>query len=243
MIPGFKLIRRLIVTVVVLGGLFVGANLVAENIAEDKLGEAVANEFDLSVAPTIDLGGFPVIVNVLRGELPKLSLDAADIVIEGLRVKKVHIELTDLRVPGGLLAGIPDRINVGEASGVAEVGDAAITAYLRAQKQDAIVRFREGGASVRVKRRFAGRQRTLVARGVVVLRNDLLIFRPRSVTVDGRPPPQGTVGRARKEATVSVHIPPLPGGLKITSLQAHPGVLRLVAAISDTSVEFGGKAG
>lgn len=231
MIPGFGLVRKLVVVAIVLGGLFVGANVVAENAAESKLAGAVRQEFGLREDPRVDVSGFPLLLNVLRGDLPRISFEADDVAVDALTVDRVTGVLDSIQVEN-LFSGADMAVVVGEGAIVADISDDNLTAFVRERGVDARFEMEQGGALVTVRRRVGGRVREIVARGDVRLRSGRFEFVPTDViSVDGEPPSSRVEAEAKRRAAVRLDIPDLPGGFAVERVEARPGILRLAASV------------
>lgn len=238
MIPGFRLLRRLAIGVVILGALFVAANVVAERVAEDKIAQAVQKHFELAVRPTIRIGGFPILLNVVRGDLPEVSFEARNLRVQDLTVALVRVRLDSIHASGLFGGGL--RVTVGRGSVLAQVTDAALNVYLKSHGQNATIRLREGQtAVVRATRPLAGRNRKIVATGAVRYARGRFTFTPRTVTVDGQVPPPGFEQEARRRSTLSVALPTLPGKIAIDRVETHAGFARLSAVLKDQRISLG----
>src|SRR5712691_11570633 len=101
----FRLFRRLLIPLVVLGALFFGANVYVQHVAEDRVASAVRDEFHLSAKPSVDITGFPIIFKIFSGTLPRVSFRAAHATFQGLAVSDIVVDLHDLVAEGGLLGG------------------------------------------------------------------------------------------------------------------------------------------
>lgn len=238
LVPGFGIVRRLLMLLVIPGILFLAANGAIERVAEDRMGDAAKRTFGLERRPAVDVSGFPLIVNIFRGRLPGISVTAEDVDLQGMRFRSVAIELKDIAAKNGFLSSSP-TLTIGTGSASAEATEKALGAYLAERDQPATVRLLAGEARIRARRPFLGRQRTFAARGVFSLRRGVLRFEPRTVTVDGEPPPRGFEAEARRRARIEVRLPSLPGGIKPTTLESHPGFLRAAARLRDYGLKLG----
>ncbi len=73
-----RALRVLLVIVVILGGLFVAADRVAVNIAEDKAADKIRGSQGLDRTPEVSITGFPFLTQVANR-----SLDEVDATIDG----------------------------------------------------------------------------------------------------------------------------------------------------------------
>lgn len=233
-----RLLRWILIPLVVVGLLFLGANLVVQHVAESMLATAVKDSFHLPAPPSVDVGGFPVIVDILRGRISRVSFSASGATIEGLAIDDIVVVLTDVGAKGGFLHGAPPAISVAEGTVTGRISQASVNAYLAAHSQNATLTFHDGTVVARTTRVFLGARRELVARGTIAREGSSLVFRPSSVTVDGRAPPFGTEALAKQKATVSVALPSLPGGISSYRVAAVEGALTVTAALHDATVDL-----
>lgn len=229
-----KLLRRVLIPLVILAGLFLGANVVAQNVAEDRLASAVQTSFGLDSPPQVNLAGFPIIVRVLTGTLPELGFRADDVEVEGLKLSAVTAELFDIRADGGLLNTEGLRVTIGRGEIRGQASERAINDYLRVQGEDATISIEPNNvAQIQKRGTFRGNRRSITATGTISLRGGRLRFDPKTVEVDGRPPPASFAAEAKRQATVAVQVPPLPGGIKVTALETTSGAITLVAVLRE----------
>jgi hypothetical protein len=233
-----RLIRWLLAPIIIAAVLFVVANLVVQRVAESKIASTLQSTFHLSARPSVSIGGFPIIANILSGHLPRVSFSAPTATFQGLTVTDIDVTLIDVTAGGGFLHGGPLTIKVAAGTIRGMATDASVNAYLKDHGQNATIAFRPGRATVRAVRSFLGRPRTLVATGTVSREGSSLVFRPTSVTVDGRAPPPGTEGLAEQKATIRVQLPKLPGGISSYGLRAVEGAASLSAVLHDQVLEL-----
>lgn len=229
------LLKRLLIPVAVLVALFLGANIALEGVAENRIAQAAATSFDLDAVPQVQIEGFPVLVRIFTGSLPGISFEATDVTIEGLTFREVAVRMRDINAEGGLLRTAGLRVHVSRGEVRAEATDQAVTAFLREQGEDAVIRFHDNRrATVRTRRTLAGRRRQIDAQGTIELLSgrQQLRFVPEEVTVDGEEPgPFAEI--ARRDATIVMDVPRLPGGFRITTLQSGEGFVALAAVLEN----------
>ncbi|MFA5891934.1 MAG: DUF2993 domain-containing protein [Actinomycetota bacterium] len=239
LIPGSRLLRRFVVSGLVLGALFTVVNVGVERVAEGRIAAFAQRELKTDSLPTLDVGGFPLVVNVLRGRLPRASLNVENLTLDKMRIRRIHVEMRDLYVPGGLVGGRPYTVVVGQGSVAIAIEDDAINAMLKESGEDARVRIRSSSVALRARMRIGGRMRSLVATGGFVVRSGFLVFAPRKVTLDGNPPPKYYEERVRREATVRVALPDLPEGIKLQAPDLAAGSMTLSADLRNARLKLG----
>jgi len=233
-----RLVRWLLAPVIIAAVLFVVANIVVQHIAESKIASTLQSTFHLSARPSVSIGGFPIIAGILSGHVSRVSFSAAGATFQGLAVTDINVTLVDVSADGGFLRSGRLAIKVGGGTIRARAADAAVNAYLADHGQSATIAFHPGRATVRVVRSFLGRLHTLVATGTVSRVGSSLVFRPTSVTVDGRAPPPGTTGLAEQKTTIRVQLPKLPGGISSYGITAVEGAASVSAMLHDQVLEL-----
>jgi hypothetical protein len=72
-------VRILIVTVVVLAGLFVAADRIAVSYAQSRAASSIQSSQGLTSEPSVSIKGFPFLTQVLRRELREVTVTADDV--------------------------------------------------------------------------------------------------------------------------------------------------------------------
>jgi hypothetical protein len=235
-----RLLRWLLVPVIILAALFLIANVVVEHVAEDRVAAAVKNEFHLSAKPTVDIQGFPIILRVLSGTVPRITFDAKRATFSGFTIESIRVRLDGLSATGGFLGSGRLAVRVRSGTIEARATQAAVNAYLHKQGESATVVLHERRAILHAVRPFLGGERTFVASGTILREGTTLVFRPSSVTVDGQPPPGGLEAAAKARATFRVKLPELPGGITLYRFSVREGALSVVASLRGQTLMLSG---
>jgi hypothetical protein len=235
-----RLIRWLLAPIIVAAVLFVVANIVVQHVAESKIASTLQSTFHLSARPSVSIGGFPIIASILSGHVSRVSFSAPSATFQGLTVTDIKVTLVDVTADGGFLHGGRLAIRVAGGSIRGRATDAAVNAYLKDHGQNATmtIAVHAGRATVRAVRSFLGKPRTFVATGTVSREGSSLVFRPTSVTVDGRAPPPGTETLAEQKTTIRVQLPKLPGGISTYGIKAVEGAASVSAVLHQQVLEL-----
>ncbi|HJT37011.1 MAG TPA: DUF2993 domain-containing protein, partial [Actinomycetota bacterium] len=110
-----RLIGWLLALVVVVGALFVIANVVVQRVAESKIASTLQTTFHLSTRPSVSIPGFPIIANILSGRLPHVSFTSPTAAFQGLTIEEITVVLDDVTAEGGFLHS-PLTIKVGSGT-------------------------------------------------------------------------------------------------------------------------------
>lgn len=226
--------RRLLVTGAVLGGLFLGANMVAESVAEGKIADQAQKTFGTSSKPQVEIGGFPILVNILQGSIPTASLEGSNLVVAEMSVARFRIEIE------GIEASL-SQLTAGAAFGVkrllaqADVTSRAVTDYVRSRDKQVTIEVLPG--KIRVTGPVPGGG-TGAAEGTPRLIGRIMKFEPDRVTAGGKPLSGRVLQEARKALTFEVDIPLLPGGIKITGIDFRQGFAVLIARLENGRIDL-----
>ena len=116
-----RALRISAVVLVVLCGLFVLADRIAVQIAEDKAADRIKSSQDLANKPDLSIRGFPFLTQVLSDKFDKVDAKLTGITAETagttLKVDEITVQLNDVRVSDGYRKATADR-----ASGEALIG-------------------------------------------------------------------------------------------------------------------------
>jgi hypothetical protein len=143
-------VRKLLIVLLVLAGVLLVADFAARGYAEGQAGQVLERSLRLSKQPSVSLGGFPFLVHAATGRFPSVSLQASDVVAEGVKLRKVQITLHDVEFSlSGLVSGAASRVSVAGGDGSAALTADAVNAILRAQGAPVTVRFSDGSVAIR----------------------------------------------------------------------------------------------
>lgn len=115
-----RAVRILLTVVVILGGLFVGADRLAVGFAEDEAAEKLRTSEGLGETPDVSIKGFPFLTQVLGG-----TLDDVEIGIQNYDASsgsdKIRIADLNARMQGVEFSGDYSSATAAEATGTARI--------------------------------------------------------------------------------------------------------------------------
>ena len=226
--------RRLILSVIVLAGLFFGANIVAQKIAESRIASQAKKSFHTSKTPKVSLQGFPIILKILQGLIPHATLEAHDVNVQDVPISVLTVVLDGVHAKlADLSGGKPIRIDRGLATAV--VDEPAVNSYVRSRGHQVSIQIRLH--SVVASKPIPGIG-TGVAEGAPRIVGRLLVFAPEHVRVGGKPLSGPALREARRQLSFEVDLPLLPGGIRLTGIDLVPHQARLVARLDNTMFQF-----
>lgn len=229
--------RRLLVLLVVLGGLVVVADRGSLALAERAVADQLRTSEGLAETPDVRLGGFPFLTQVLSGRYDEVRVVAEGIERQGVRVQELDATLTGVEVRlgdvvGGDVTALP--VEALDADVLVTFADLARRTGLQG------VRIEAAGDDVRVSARVTVLGRTYSASAVsaLALRGDVLTFVARSAVVAGERSEElrALVAQALRFA---VSVGELPFGLQLDGVEVTPQGLRLQASSGPTVLKAG----
>lgn len=219
--------RKILIAALVLVGLFYGANIAAQKIAEAKIADQAQKSFHTSKKPVVTLDGFPILLKILQGRIPRARLFGENLTVRDLRLASLDVQLEGIHAKlADLSAGRAILVERGLAT--ASVPEASINTYVRSRGFGGAIEVR--ASDIRVKGQIAG-VGAASADGVPRVVGRLLTFSPQRVVVAGRPVSGAVLAAARKRLAFEVDLPELPGGMRITGIDFAPHLVSLIATI------------
>jgi hypothetical protein len=128
---------------IVLVGLVVLADRVAESFAENRLATMAADEaaqYDVQAADTsVEVGGFGFLPQVARGEFSRITLTMDQPSISKVQAEDLTVEMNSIQVPRELLTGDTSApVSVGTADVQLRLSPAALTKVARTSGLDGL---------------------------------------------------------------------------------------------------------
>src|SRR3954469_3671187 len=107
-----RLVKILLVFVVIIGGLFVAADRVAVNFAEDEAASRAQQTQGLTTKPTVSIKGFPFLTQVLAKKLDEVDVTAdgvqAEAAGQSLRIDRFEADLKGVRLKDNFASAVAD---------------------------------------------------------------------------------------------------------------------------------------
>ncbi|HEX9235229.1 MAG TPA: DUF2993 domain-containing protein [Actinomycetota bacterium] len=144
-----RAIRRLLITLIVLAGLYVAADFGLKALAQSQTASTLETSLDLSKKPTVDLGGFPFLPRALGGHLDQVLLSGDDLSAGGQPLRGVHLTLHDVRFSASALVfGRKTSVRFASSDGTADLTGQDVTDALEHAGVHVRVRLAHGNAFV-----------------------------------------------------------------------------------------------
>jgi hypothetical protein len=97
--------RRLVIALLVLVGLFVAVDFGAAALAESAVSRQMREQIGLVDDPDVRINGFPFLTQAVSGHYPEVDVSALRVQVGELQDLSVHARLRDVRAPLPMLLG------------------------------------------------------------------------------------------------------------------------------------------
>lgn len=244
---GWRGVRRLLVVVVVLGGLFVAADRVAVSYAQSKAAARIQSSQNLSARPHVSIKGFPFLTQVARHRLGEVTVTADDVEASAgstgdqarVRIAQLDCDLHQVRFSGDFGSAI-----AGTATGTALVSYADLTSGAPSGVTVSYGgRNSAGQGQVKVTAGVAlpglGVIRRSVVSEVAVSGGDTVRLHARAIPGAGTIP--GLDQLVRGKIDFARQLTDLPDGITLASVQAAPDGVEM--ALTGRNVSLTGSQG
>jgi hypothetical protein len=241
-----RALRILLIITVILGGLFVIADRIAVNLAEDEVADKLKTTENLATTPDVSIKGFPFLTQVASGEL-----DDTEVVIKdyeaatGTNGGKIRIDDIRANFKGVAFSGDYNSATAATANGTATI---AYDELLKAAKSEPtqifpgvtaqVVGLSDGGngkIKVNLKITALGQSTTYPVLSTVTVDGDTV-----KVHADNLPNLVVEVaeGQVRSITDFEQKIDDLPGGIQLDKVEAAENGVEV--AVKGSNVELAG---
>ena len=214
---------RLVVVIVILGGLLYAGDREAARLAADQIASAVRSDAHLAQRPKVSVKGFPFLTQVVTGHYGHIEVVADDVFQLGVTGGAVlRLDFFDLRISASkALSGHVKTAPVKRVTGsvavpfadlqaAAGISGLSITGAVPGQPDELagtdVVTVGPTSSTVRVT-------------GRVTFLGNSIVVRPIALAMaNGSPVPSAVRTQVLAQAVVSVRLPGLPPGVEITGV-------------------------
>src|SRR5205823_3663640 len=145
------MLRRLVVSLVVIAGLLVAADFGLRLYSEHVVAKEVQRSLHLSERPSVSFGGWPFVPHAMSGNLPSATVTAKNFSKAGLRLQTVSLDLHALHFPSHrLITGGRGVIHAKTGTASAVLTPADLDATLHSEGLPLSVSIRQGRVSAKV---------------------------------------------------------------------------------------------
>ena len=213
------MLRRFLISIGILLALAVAADFALRTAAQGQMASRLQDAIDLGNEPEIEIGGWPFVLNLLRGRFPSVSITGNDLESRGVTLSEVRLDLVRVRFSVAGLSSGRGALRAARGRGMANLLEADLNRALQQKNIDVavamdgnrlVMRSQRVGAEVEVKPSVRGRTLSLGSLPVV--------------------------------GAISVELPDVAGGLAYRSVEVTDGELRLGFALRRVSLDLGGRS-
>jgi LmeA-like phospholipid-binding len=209
-------VRVLLVLVLVLAALLTVVDRVGVAIAERRVGQGIAEAADLASPPEVDVVGFPVLDEAVRGSYDEVRIDFTADDLGQPAGTRAEVVLRGAQVPLRDLFGVVREVPVERLDGTATLSYALLSEEIGPDTE-----LSRDGDGLRITRTVdvAGEQVPLVASGDVTLEGTELVIDVRSASGAGIEVPDAVVEQAGELLSLRYQVPELPYGLDLVDVR------------------------
>ena len=208
--------RTFLVVVLVLLGLLVAVDRVGVSVAEDQVAETIAREADLAAPPEVEVVGFPILHEAVRGRYDEVRITFTAEQLRQPAGTRADVVLRGAQIPLTELFGEVSRVPVERIDGTATLSYALLSEELG---PDTDLERDGDGLRVNTTVEVAGQELPLSADGTVTLDGDELVIDVRGASGAGVELPEDLVERINEALRLRYPVPELPYGLELTDVR------------------------
>ncbi|TDD31451.1 DUF2993 domain-containing protein [Actinomadura sp. KC06] len=218
--------KVLLVLLVLVAVGVVAADRLGVRIAEDKIGEQVAAQYNLQQRPDVTIHGFPFLTQAIGGDYDHIEVTIDDWTQQGITVTGVKVDMRGVSAP-------LSEVTQGSAANVSArtATASAVIPYdvIKKEAPKGVKRIGPKGENLEVdlEGTFLGRPLTSTAIVEVKPTARGIAVTPVSVSSDGGPPVP--LALVRQQLTWTVPVADLPVGSRISVIEPTPDGLRVGA--------------
>ncbi|MBO3101033.1 LmeA family phospholipid-binding protein [Cellulomonas fengjieae] len=220
---GRGVVVGVVAVVVLVGGAYVG-DRVAESAAEERVVEAIEQNLDVVGTPTVELGGFPFLTQVLAGSIDDVTGQVAGVTLDGIDATDVTIDAHDVSTS--------EPYTMGTATISATLPTASIERIV-AERSDLEITLAVDGDALTASGKVLGL--SLAADLVPRVEDGTLLVNVQNVQVAGLTVDVDDLPSALGDRLTNVEIPVagLPEGLVLSEATVVPDGVRITATGRD----------
>ena len=139
------MIKRLLILVVIIVGLFVAVDFGLRQVAENRLASRVGDSLELEQDPDPSLNGWPFILHAIDGNFPSVGVSADELTSRGVTIEDLEVSLHNVRFElSDVISGEDRSVRFGGGDGSAAITGEALTEAAQQAGADVTVSFADG---------------------------------------------------------------------------------------------------
>jgi hypothetical protein len=133
------ILKRAVIGIAILLALIVAGDVLVRNFVSNKIEAGLASSLELSGRPDVTIGGFPFVLQAVRGRLDEVSISADTLRGQSVKLSDVSLVLEDVRFSLGDLLSGKGTASIGSGHGSAVITRAAVIDALEGQGIDPLL--------------------------------------------------------------------------------------------------------
>jgi hypothetical protein len=125
-----RAVRRLVIVLVILFGLFAAADRIAVSVAQSQVADKLKSSRGLTQKPSVSIEGFPFLTQLVGGKLDEVKVHATGMVVHGPEGPSVTLQDFDADLKGVRLEDDYSTAVADSATGTAVISYADLSAAL-----------------------------------------------------------------------------------------------------------------
>lgn len=231
--------RRLVIVGIVLAilviGLFVASDAIAEPMVERRIGEEIQQRYGLDKRPSVNIDAFPFAIDAARGDIEHLEVKADDVVVEGLTVDHVELDIFDLHYSLREVLQDNESARADRVDATVRIAQPALNQYLVDQQLAYVVTLTDDRITVAGTVTVAGVSTPASATGELSIVDGTMAFHPTNVSVPGTSLDATALSDATAGLSFAVPMPEVVG-VRLTGVDVVEGFATLQADVTDYQV-------
>ena len=223
--------RKLLIAVIVLIGLFVAVDRIALLVAERQASKTIATTFSLPQRPGVSIHGFPFLTELVSGNYQQVDVSVNSLVRNGVPVQNFVAQFSSVHAPlRQMLQGGHGTVSADEATGTATVPYSAVNQQL---PQGVTVSGNGSELKMSGSTTFLGHRVPFTSAASVAATGNGIRISPRHVSVDGQAMPASAIA----PLSVTLPVSDLPMHLRVNSAQPTQAGLQISVSAQNVQVE------
>lgn len=239
-----KILRRLLITLVIVVAIAALGDRVANAVAERRVATEVAETAAAHGAhsdqrPDVTIRGWPFVTQAWSGDFERIDIALREVGAEGIVFSTLDMVARDVTADWRDFAAGDSRITAAEVSVSGTVPLATLETLLRERTGYELHVDEDGTASVTTVIDVVGLEIEVVGTGAIELTGNELWFVPDAVeSLSGSLPhdAQQHVEGIREQMSTVIALPELPWGLRLTEIAIAGGVVTISGTATDVAL-------
>ncbi|MCW2945884.1 MAG: hypothetical protein JWR24_2601 [Actinoallomurus sp.] len=217
--------KGLVISLIVLIGLFIAADRVGLMVAQDEIAKDVASQYQLDHKPKVTIKNFPFLTQAINGTYDEIDVNVGDLTQRGVKLTNTTVTLKGVKAP------LSDAVKGDSSNMIADSAVATATVgYSDVDKEAPTgtkVSAKGSALQIRGPVTVLGVSRTVTATVTVQPAGRKVRVLPQTVNAGGTTLPVALVQQA---FSFTMPVNGLPLGTRISDVQVEPDGLRVSTA-------------